>query len=95
MLIRALKLNMKEKNLTDLIENITKESDSLKGHGQLDGLHNIARQNGYLAQIYVELIKTLRSLHRWTIGLTITLIILTIVLVFVGLLPYIHISLLH
>jgi hypothetical protein len=78
---------MNKKELSSLKKAISKESNSLKNRGQLDGLHEIARQNSFLSQIYIELILSVKALHKWTIILTMVLIVLTIIF---GIIPYLN-----
>lgn len=65
--------------LSNLLETIKSESKNLEGRGQLDGLHNLVRQNVSLSRIYVKLIASINDLNRTTTILTIVVIVLMIV----------------
>ena len=73
------KLRKDNKESNNLLEHIEDESKKLDGRGQLDGLHNLVKQNVYLSKIYVGLMLSVKDLNKSTTHLTVVVIILMIV----------------
>lgn len=73
------KSTVQEAELNNFLKSIETESKHLEGKGQLDGLHNLVRQNVSLSRIYVKLIASITDLNRSTTALTIVVIVLMIV----------------
>ena len=72
------------KDIPALQARIKEQADKLEGKGELDGLHNLVKQNVALAEITEDLIHATDRLSNTTAGLNVVLIVLAVIGIFLS-----------